>query len=142
MQVIIKGGFTYTAEFIIKEEAYAKLLSDAKTFGEDNVDAMLGLYLEKYVKNIQTNAYDTPHKFIKKILYESTIQFKTFFPSNHVTMTLNGCDGLLFIHPHYTEQRKRIQLIADQFAIEFRFRDCILKFISGELKCGDIVDKE
>ena len=43
MQVIIKGGFTYTAEFLIKEEAYAKLLSAAETFGKDNASAMLGL---------------------------------------------------------------------------------------------------
>lgn len=142
MQVIIKGGFTYTAEFLIKEEAYAKLLSAAETFGNDNAACMLGLYLENDVKNIHDKNERNINKYIQKILYESTIQYKTFFPSNHVTMTLNGRDGLVFIHPHYTEQRKRIQLIAEQLAIEFRFRDCILKFISGELNCGDIVDKE
>ena len=36
MQVIIEGDFTYTAEFLINEEAYAKLLSAAETFGKDN----------------------------------------------------------------------------------------------------------
>lgn len=53
MQVIIKGGFTYTAEFLIKEEAYAKLLSAAETFGKDNASAMLGLYLESQVHNLK-----------------------------------------------------------------------------------------
>ena len=54
MQVIIEGGFTYTAEFLIKEEAYAKLLSAAETFGKDNASAMLGLYLENDVHNLIT----------------------------------------------------------------------------------------
>lgn len=142
MKVIIEGVFTYTAEFLIKEEAYAKLISVAETFGKDNAATMLGLYLKNNVNNIQDEAERSIQKYIKKILSESTIQFKTFFPSNLVTITVYGRDGLVFIHPHYTEQRKRIQLIADQLAIEFRFRDWILEFISGELDCSDIINKE
>ena len=49
MKVILQGGFTYRADFMIKEEAYAKLLSAAETFGNDNASAMLGLYLENDV---------------------------------------------------------------------------------------------
>lgn len=52
MKVIIKGVFTYTAEFLIKEEAYAKLIAAAQTFGKDNAAAMLGLYLENKVNKL------------------------------------------------------------------------------------------
>ena len=87
MEVIIEGGFTYTAEFLIKDEAYAKLVSAAEMFGEDNVDDMLGFYLEDYVHDLKDiNNKDINNKYILKMLRESTISFRTFFPSNHVTI--------------------------------------------------------
>lgn len=52
MKVILQGGFTYKAEYLIKEEAYAKLLSAAETFGKDHASTMLGLYLERNVHNL------------------------------------------------------------------------------------------
>ena len=52
MKVILQGGFTYKAEYLIKEEAYAKLLSAAGTFGNHNASAMLGLYIERNVHNL------------------------------------------------------------------------------------------
>ena len=95
MQVIIKEGFTYTAEFLIKEEAYAKLLSAAETFGKDNADAMLGLYLENYAHNLK----GIDNKYILKMLKESTISFRTFFPSNHVTIEVSGPESLVEVDP-------------------------------------------
>ena len=70
MQVIIKSGFIYTAEFLIKEEAYAKLLSAAETFGKDNASAMLSLYLESKVNNLK--GFD---KYAMMMLKNSIISF-------------------------------------------------------------------
>ena len=137
MQVIIKSGFTYTAEFLIKEEAYAKLLSAAETFGKDNASAMLGLYLENDVHNLK----DINNKYILKMLKESTISFRTFFPSNHVTISVYGNESKVDIDPNLKEYRERHQEIADLLAREFKLKTNLLEFISGELY-GDIINKE
>lgn len=138
MQVIIKGGFTYTAEFLIKEEAYAKLISAAETFGEDNVDDMLGFYLEDYVHNLK----DINNKYILKMLKESTISFRTFFPSNHVTIKVDGPESLIEVDPCLEGGIERQQDIEHQLAREFKLKTGILEFISGELDCYDIINKE
>ena len=138
MEVIIKGGFTYTAEFLIKEEAYAKLLSAAETFGKDNADAMLCLYLENDVHNLK----GIGNKYILKMLKESTISFRTFFPSNHVTISVHGNESLVDIDPCLKWFSEMHQDIAHQLALEFKSKTGILKFISDELDCGDIVNKE
>lgn len=138
MQVIIKGGFTYTAEFLIKEEAYAKLLSAAKTFGKDNASAMLGLYLDNDVHNLK----GIDNKYILKMLKESAISFRTFFPSNHVTIFVCGHKSLVDINPDLNGYRERNQEIADLLAREFKHKTDLLEFISDELDCGDIVSKE
>ena len=87
MQVIIKGGFTYTAEFLIKEEVYAKLLSAAETFDKDNASTMLGLYLESKVNNHKGFG-----KYAMMMLKNSIISFETHFPSNFVTITAVGSE--------------------------------------------------
>lgn len=138
MQVIIKGGFTYTAEFLIKEEAYAKLLSAAETFGNYNASAMLGLYLENYAHNLK----GIDNKYILKMLKESTMEFRTFFPSNHVTISVYGHESLVDIAPCLKEFWERHQDIAVQFAREFKLKTGLLEFISGELDCGVIINKE
>ena len=138
MKVILQEGFTYKAEFLIKEEAYAKLLSAAETFGKDNADAMLGLYLENDVHNLK----GINNKYILKMLKESTISFRTFFPSNHITISVYGHESLVDIDPCLKEFSERHQDIADQLAREFKYKTDILKFISGELDCGDIINKE
>lgn len=137
MQVIIKGGFTYTAEFLIKEEAYAKLLSAAETFGKDNASAMLRLYLENDVHNLK----GINNKCILKMLKESTISFRTFFPSNHVTISVYGNESKVDIYPNLKEYRERHQEIADLLAQEFKLKTDLLEFISGELY-GDIIYRE
>lgn len=136
MQVIIKGGFTYTAEFFIKVEAYAKLLSAAETFGKDNASAMLGLYLENEVHNLK----GIGNKYILKMLKESTMSFRTFFPSNHVTISVYGNESKVDIDPNLKEYRERHQEIADLLAREFKLKTDLLEFISGELY-GDIIYK-
>ena len=137
MQVIIKGGFTYTAEFLIKEEAYAKLLSAAETFGRDNASAMLNLYLENDVHNLKKIG----NRCILKMLKESTISFRTFFPSNLVTISVYGNESKVDIDPNLKEYRERHQEIADLLAREFKLKTDLLEFISGELY-GDIIYKE
>lgn len=138
MQVIIKGGFIYTAEFLIKEEAYAKLLSTAEMFGDDNVDAMLGLYLEDDVHNLK----DINNKYISKMLKESKISFRTFFPSNHVTISVYGHESLVEVNPCLKGFIERQQDIENQLAREFKLKTGILEFISGEFDCEDIINKE
>ena len=137
MQVIIKGGFTYTAEFLIKEEAYAKLLSAAETFGKDNAGAMLNLYLENDVHNLKKIG----NRCILKMLKESTISFRAFFPSNLVTISVYGNESKVDIDPNLKEYRERHQEIADMLAREFKLKTDLLEFISGELY-GDIIYKE
>ena len=71
MIVPFQGSFTYRAEYKINEEAYFKLLSVAKTFGNDNASAMLSLYLGSNVHNIRDfDKYD-------RLLKNSTISFET-----------------------------------------------------------------
>lgn len=123
MQVIIKGGFTYTAEFLIKEEAYAKLLSAAETFGNDNASAMLGLYLESNVHMMHKN---------------SRISFETHFPSNFVTIIACVTDCEAEVDPRHD----RYEDLKAQLDDAFRCRVDILDFISAELDCGDIINKE
>ena len=138
MEAIIEGGFTYTAEFLIKEEAYTKLLSAAETFSKDNADDMLGLYLEDYVHNLK----DINNKYILKMLKESRISFRTFFPSNHVTIEVYGPESLVEVNPCLKEFLERLQDIENQLAREFKLKTGILEFISGELDCNDIINKE
>lgn len=138
MQVIIKGGFTYTAEFLIKEEAYAKLISAAETFGEDNANDMLGFYLEDYVHNLK----DINNKYILKMFKESKISFRTFFPSNHVTIEVSGPESLIEMNPCLKGFLERIQDVEKQLAREFKLKTGLLEFISGDLECNDIVNKE
>lgn len=138
MQVIIKGGFTYTAEFLIKEEAYAKLISAAETFGEDNANDMLGFYLEDYVHNLK----DINNKYILKMFKESKISFRTFFPSNHVTIEVSGPESLIEMNPCLKGFLERIQDVENQLAREFKLKTGLLEFISGDLECNDIVNKE
>lgn len=138
MQVIIKGGFTYTAEFLIKEEAYAKLISAAETFGEDNANDMLSFYLEDYVHNLK----DINNKYILKMFKESKISFRTFFPSNHVTIEVSGPESLIEMNPCLKGFLERIQDVENQLAREFKLKTGLLEFISGDLECNDIVNKE
>lgn len=135
MEAIIEGGFTYTAEFLIKEEAYAKLLSAAETFGRDNADDMLGFYLEDYVHNLK----DINNKYILKMLKESRISFRTFFPSNHVTIEVNGPESLVEVNPCLKGFLERLQDIENQLAREFKLKTGILEFISGELDCNGLI---
>ena len=138
MQVIFRGGFIYRAEFLIKEEAYAKLISAAETFGKDSADAMLSLYLENDVHNLK----DIDNKYILKMLKESTISFRTFFPSNHVTISVCGHEISVDIEPKLEKFSERHQEIADLLAREFKLKTDVLEFISSEIDLSDIINKE
>ena len=133
MKVILQGGFTYKAEFMIKEEAYAKLLSAAETFGNDNAAAMLGLYIESKVHNLK----DVDRRAMV-MLKNCIISYVTHFPSNFVTITACARECEAVVDPF----QERYEDINTQLEGALGWRVDILKFISGELKCGDIVDKE
>ena len=133
MKVILQGGFTYRADYIINEEAYAKLLSAAETFGKNNASAMLSLYLESKVNNLK--GFD---KYAMMMLKNSIISFETHFPSNFVTITAcaRECEAVVDpLHEKYEDVIKQLEGA-------FRWRVDILDFISGELDCGDIINKE
>lgn len=133
MKVIIKGGFTYTAEYLIKEEAYAKLIAVAETCGYDNVSSMLDLYLKSNVHNL--NGVD---KYAMMMLKNSIISFETHFPSNFVTITAHAreCEAEVGpCHERYEEVKKMLD-------IAFTWRVDILNFIRGKLDASDIIDKE
>lgn len=132
MRVILQEGFTYKAEFIIKEEAYAKLLSAAKTFGNQDVSAMLGLHIERQVHNLKY-----VDKYAMMMLKDSIISFETHFPSNFVTITAcaRECEAVVdSLHEKYD--------VIEQLEGAFRLKVDILTFISGEFDCGDIKEKE
>lgn len=138
MQVIIKEGFTYKAEFMIKEEAYAKLLSAAETFGKDNASAMLGRYLESKVHNLKG-----VDKYAMMMLKNSTISFETHFPSNFVTITAYVRECEAEVDPwHARFEHERYEDIITQLDGAFRWRVDILDFIRGELDAYDIINKE
>lgn len=132
MRVILQEGFTYKAEFLIKEEAYAKLLSAAKTFGNQDVSAMLGLHIERQVHNLKY-----VDKYAMMMLKDSIISFETHFPSNFVTITAcaRECEAVVdSLHEKYD--------VIEQLENAFRLKVDILTFISGEFDCGDIKEKE
>ena len=133
MQVIIKGGFTYRAYYMINEEAYAKLLSAAETFGKDNASAMLGLYLERKI-----NPLKGVDKYAKMMLKNSIISFKTHFPSNFVTITACAKECEAVVDPLH----ERYEDVKAQLDGAFEWRVDILNFIRGELDASDIIDKE
>ena len=138
MQVIIKSGFIYTAEFLIKEEAYAKLLSAAETFGKDNASAMLGLYLESKVHNLKG-----VNKYAMMMLKNSIISFETHFPSNFVTITACAKECEAEVNPCSKDEQERwYEDVKEQLEGAFTWRVDILNFISGKLDCGDIINKE
>ena len=133
MKVILQGGFTYRADYMINEEAYAKLLSAAETFGNDNVSAMLGLYLESKVHN--NKGID---KYAMMMLKNSIISFETHFPSNFVTITACARECEAEVDPRH----ERYEEVKKTLDIAFTWRVDILNFIRGELDASDIIDKE
>ena len=137
MQVIIKEGFAYTAEFLIKEEAYAKLLSAAETFGKDNASAMLSLYLESKVHNPIGVG-----KYAMMMLKNSTTSFETHFPSNFVTITACARECEAEVDPYSKDEHEKYEDVNTQLEDAFKWRLDILDFISGKLDCGDIINKE
>lgn len=124
MLVPFQGGFTYRAEYMINEEAYPKLLSAAKTFGNDNASAMLDLYLDSNVHNIKDfdNKYD-------RLLKNSTISFETHFPSNFVAIIVCVTDSEVEVDPNH-DTYEEVKATLDRV---FRWRVDILDFISSEL---------
>lgn len=133
MKVILKEGFTYKAEFMIKEEAYAKLLSAAETFGNYNAAAMLGLYIESKVHNLKD-----VDKYAMMMLKNSTISFETHFPSNFVTITACARECEAEVDP----QHERFEDINTQLEGALGWRVDILRFIGGELFAPVIMNKE
>ena len=133
MQVIIKSGFIYTAEFLIKEEAYAKLLSAAETFGNHHTSDMLGNYIESKVHNLKD-----VDKYAMMMLKNSIISFETHFPSNFVTITACARECEAEVDPRH----ERYEEVKKTLDIAFTWRVDILNFIRGELDASDIIDKE
>ena len=133
MKVILQGGFTYRAEYMINKEAYFKLLSAAKTFGNQNVSAMLGLYIERKI-----NPLKGVDRYAMMMLKNSHISFETHFPSNFVTITACARECEAVVDP----LKEKYEDVIEQLEGAFRWRVDILDFISGELDCGDIINKE
>ena len=132
MLVPFQGGFTYRAEYKINEEAYPKLLSAAKTFGNDNASAMLGLYLDSNVHNIKDfDKYD-------RLLKNSTISFETHFPSNFVAIIVCVTDSEVEVDPNH-DTYEEVKTTLDRV---FRWRVDILDFIRSELYEIGTVDEE
>ena len=133
MKVILQGGSTYRADYMINEEAYAKLLSAAETFGKDNAAAMLGLYLESKVNNLK--GFD---KYAMMMLKNSIISFETHFPSNFVTITACARECEAEVDPLH----EKYEDVIEQLEGAFRWRVDILDFIGGELDAPVIRNKE
>lgn len=137
MIVIIKGGITYRADFLIEKEAYAKLLSAAKTFGKDNASAMLDLHLESQVHNLKGDV-----KCAMMMLKDSRISVETHFPSNFVTITVWARECETEIDHCLKDKDERDEDVTKQFEDAFRWRVDILDFISGELDTYDFIEEE
>ena len=133
MIVPFQGGFTYRADYMINKEAYLKLLSAAKTFGNDNASAMLGLYLDSNVHNIKD--FD---KYDKLFLKNSTISFETHFPSNFVAIIVCATDSEVEVDPN-RDTYEEVKTTLDRV---FRWRVDILDFIRSELYEIGTVDEE
>ena len=137
MKVILQGGFTYRADYMIKEEAYAKLLSAAETFGKDNASTMLELYLESKVHNLKGDV-----KYAMMMLKDSRISVETHFPSNFVTITVWARKCETEVDHCLKDKDERDEDVTKQLDDAFRWRVDILDFISGELDTYDFIDNE
>ena len=133
MKVILQGGFTYRADYMIEEEAYAKLLSAGETFGKDKASAMLGLYLESKVNNLKG-----VDKYAMMMLKNSRISFETHFPSNFVTITACAKECEAVVDPLH----ERYEDVKAQLEGAFKWRVDILDFIGGELDANGIIEEE
>ena len=137
MKVILQGGFTYRADYMIKEEAYAKLLLAAETFGTANASAMLSLYLESKVYK-----HKGVDKYAMMMLKNSIISFETHFPSNFVTITAYARECEAEVAPCSKDEHERYKDLTKQLDAAFTRIVDILYFIRGELDASDIIDKE
>lgn len=133
MKVNLHGGFTYKAYFVIKEEAYAKLLSAAGTFGNHHTSDMLGNYIESKVHNLR----DVDRRAMM-ILKDCIISSVTHFPSNFVTITACARECEAVVDPWYEEYED----VNTQLEGTFRRIVDILDFISGELHAPVIRNKK
>ena len=133
MKVILQEGFTYRADYMIKEKAYAKLLSAAETFGNYNAAAMLGLYIESKVHNLKG-----VDKYAMMMLKDSIISFETHFPSNFVTITACARECEAEVDPRH----EKYEEVKETLEGAFIWRVDILDFISGELYAPVIRNKE
>lgn len=133
MKVILQEGFTYKADFMIKEEAYAKLLSAAETFGNDNASAMLALYIESKVHNLKG-----VDRCAMMMLKNSDIHFETHFPSNFVTITACARECEAHVDPFH----EKFEVINTQLEGALGWKVDILKFIGGELVAPVIREEE
>lgn len=132
MKVILQEGFTYKAEFMIKEEVYAKLLSTAEAFGMNNASTILNLYLESKVHNLEG-----VDKYAMMMLKNSKISFETHLPSNFVTITVCARECKAEVGS-WDEKYEDIDTQLERALVR---RVDILWFISGELFAPVIMDK-
>lgn len=125
------GGFTYRAEYMIYEEAYAKLLSTAETFGMNNASTILDLYLESKVHNL---------KGIDKLFKNSKISFETHLPSNFVAIIVSVTGSEVEVDPNH-DTYEEFKTTLDRV---FSYRVDILDFIRSELYeiCTEDKDEE
>ena len=132
MLVPFQGGFTYRAEYKINEEAYFKLLSVAKTFGNDNALAILDLCLNGNVHNIRDfDKYD-------RLLKNSTISFETHFPRNFVAIIVCVTDSEAEVDPNH-DTYEEVKTTLDRV---FRWRVDILDFVRSEFYEIGTADEE
>lgn len=133
MIVPFQGGFTYRADYMINEEAYAKLLSAAGTFGNHHTSDMLGHYIESKVNNLKGfNKYD------RLFLKNSTISFETHFPSNFVAIIVCVTDSEVDVDPNH-DTYEEVKTTLDRV---IRSKVDILDFIRSELYEIGTVDEE
>lgn len=124
MKEPVQGGFTYRADYMIREEAYNKLIAAAEIYGNDNASTMLGLYHQSKVQKLAV--FD---EYATLLLKNSTKTIETHFPSNFVTIIVCVTDCEAAVEPCHDRQADAKQTLDGAF----RWRFDILDFICGKL---------
>lgn len=129
-EVILPQGYEFKAEFIIKPEAYAKLMEVSEMFGQQYAKSMFGLYLNDIAFSFE---YDMTKDEPTKINVRAPHGFVTFmlhFPSNYVQLKAYAGSAEAYISEGCLKSQCE-NAINNEFIKTFRSVSPNLEFLRG-----------
>lgn len=131
-EVILPQGYEFKAEFIIKPEAYAKLMEVSEMFGQQYAKSMFGLYLNDIAFSFEHDmTKDEPTKINVRAPH-GFVTFMLHFPSNYVQLKAYAGSAEAYISEGCLKsQCERENAINNEFTKTFRRVSPYLEFLRG-----------